>query len=90
MNSFRIGRLSIILYKDWALFEIIKPYSFGVPPEYIVHIGPLTLAWKVTGRKKNCQALIAFSISGKSIYISLGFLRLACLDRSGSMEGNTK
>ena len=42
MNSFRIGRLSIILYKDWAPFEIIKPYSFGLPPEYAVHIGPLT------------------------------------------------
>ena len=60
MTSLRIGRLSIILYKDWALFEIIKPYSFGVPPEYIVHIGPLTLVWKVMGRRKKLAGFGGF------------------------------
>ena len=80
MTSLRIGRLSIVLYKNWALFEIIKPYSFGVSPEYIVHIGPLTLAWKVTGRRKKLSGFDSFLNIWK---IHLYFFRVPSFGLSG-------
>jgi len=55
MNSFRIGRLSIILYKDWAPFEMVEPRSCIYPYETFVHLGFLTFAWEhsiATRRKK--------------------------------------
>ena len=80
MTSLRIGRLSIVLYKNWALFEIIKPYSFGVPPEYIIHIGPLTLAWKVTGRRKKLSGFDSFLNIWK---IHIYFFRVPSFGLSG-------
>ena len=82
MNSFRIGRLSIILYKDWAPFEIVEPRSYIHPYETFVHLGFLTLAWEwdMTKRRKKLSGFDGFLNIWK---IHLYFFRVPSFGLSG-------
>ena len=86
------GNIELGLTVFAAFFAIMNPIS-----NTAVFVGLTEDEDKESQKKIALKALIltfaiiaTFSIFGKSIYISSGSLRLACLDRSGSMERNSK
>jgi len=82
MTSLRIGRLSIVLYKDWYPFEIVEPRSYIHPYETFVHLGFLTFAWEwdMTKRRKKLSGFDGFLNIWK---IHIYFFRVPSFGLSG-------